>query len=181
MEKKAISGVITAVIMIALVMAASSIVWTVVNNIVKERLEEAGSCFDTFEKVTINNRYTCYNITKEGSGDPNELQISIGVGDIELTALLVSISDNEGNSKSFKLSDTHLPTSYLRLYKGSYNDPADQIVMPKKNSGITYIINTAEAGISKPSSIQVAPVVGGKQCEVTDSLQSIDNCLALAF
>jgi flagellin-like protein len=172
MEKKAISGVITAVIMIALVMAASSIVWSVVNNIVKDRLEEASSCFDTFEKVTINNRYTCYNTTS------SELQISIGVKDIDLTSLLVSISDNKGNSKSFKLSETPLTENYLRLYTGNYGDP---ISIPEKNSGITYIINTISAGVSKPSSIQVAPVVGNKQCEVSDSLQSIDNCLALIF
>ncbi len=178
MEKKAISGVITAVVMIALVMAASSIVWTVVNNLVREKLDETSSCFDTFEKVTINNKYTCYNITKEGSGNPNELQISISVGDIELTELLVSVSGKEGNSKSFKLSETPINEGYLRLYAGTYGE---DISMPGKNSGITYIIDTSSAGISSPSSIQVAPVVGGKQCEISDSLQNIDKCFSLVF
>ena len=178
MEKKAISGIITAVVMIALVMAASSIVWTIVNNIVREKLDEAGSCFDTFEKVTINNKYTCYNITKPESGDPNELQISISVADIELTELLVSVSGKEGNSKSFKLSKNPITEDYLRLYSGPYGAP---LSLPQKNSGTTYVLDTSKAGISSPSSIQVAPVVGGKQCEVSDSLQDIDNCLSLVF
>lgn len=170
MEKRAISGVITAVVMIALVMAASSIVWVIVNNLVKEKLDEAGSCFDTFEKVTINNRYTCYNASS------SELQISVNVADIELTELLVSVS-GEGESKSFKLDKNELSNGYLSYYP-THNQP---VSIPGKNSGRTYIFDTIAAGVSNPSSVQVAPVVGGRQCEVTDSLQSIDRCLSLIF
>ncbi|MEN7982296.1 MAG: archaellin/type IV pilin N-terminal domain-containing protein [Nanoarchaeota archaeon] len=177
-SKKAISGVITAVIMIALVIAATSIVWTIVNNLVKDKLDEAGSCFDTFEKVTINNKYTCYNITEESSTDPNELRVSISVSDIDLTALLVSVSDSQGNSKSFKLSNTPITENYLRLYNGNYNE---DIIIPEKNSGINYVINTQELGIGYPSLIQLAPIVGGKQCEVSDLLSKIDNCKSLVF
>ena len=50
-NKKAISGIVTAVIMIALVMAAAIIVWVVVNNLVTEQLGEAESCFMIFGKV----------------------------------------------------------------------------------------------------------------------------------
>lgn len=175
-SKKGISGVITAVIMIALVIAATSIIWTIVNNLVRDKLEEAGSCFDAFEKVNINNRYTCYNITNPASGDPNELHVSIGVEDISLTAILVSIADKEGNSKSFKLSDTALTENYLKDSGGTYGEP---VLMPEKNSGKTYILNTDLLGIGYPSLIQVAPVSGGKQCEVADALAQIDDCKAL--
>ncbi len=168
-SKKAISGVITAVIMIALVMAASSILWTVVNNLVKDKLDEAGSCFDTFEKITINSRYTCYNSSS------NELQFSIGVADIDLTSLLVSVS-GEGESKSFKLTKQGLTNSYLFKYPNK----EQPVYIPEKNSGQTYILDINLAGISKPSLIQVAPVVGEKQCEVSDTLSQIDNCLALS-
>ncbi len=169
-SKKGISGVITAVIMIALVITATSIIWTIVNNLVKDKLEEAGSCFDTFEKIEINNRYTCYDT------DESETHVSIEVKDISLTAILISISDKEGNSKSFKLSDTALTENYLKDSGGTYGG---QVLMPEKNSGKTYILNTDLLGIGYPSLIQVAPISGGKQCEVADTLAQIDDCKSL--
>lgn len=169
-HKRGISGVITAVVMIALVMALSSMVWIIVNNLVKEKLDEAGSCFDTFDKVNINNKYTCYNSSSK------ELQFSISVEDIELTELLVSVGGG-GESKGFKLNKEGLTTDYLF----SYPEREQPVFVPEKNSGKAYLFDTVAAGISSPSSIQVAPVVGGKQCEVSDSLQSIDRCLALVF
>lgn len=178
MEKKAISGIITAVVMIALVMAVSSIVWVVVNNLVKDKLDEAGSCFNIFEKVTINSRYTCYNITQSNSGDPNELRFPINIADIELTGILVSISNKEGNSKSFKLSKTGLTEDYVRLYSDNGYTNQD-ILLPGKNSGTTFVIDLDSTGIGIPSSIQIAPIVNERQCEVSDSLQFIDNCMAL--
>lgn len=173
MEKKAISGIITAVVMIALVMAVSSIVWVVVNNLVKDKLDEAGSCFNIFDKVTINSRYTCYDT----EGGKTELRFPINIADIELTGILVSISNSEGNSKSFKLSkDTTISETYLKLYGGNLGEP---IPFPEKNSGTTFVVDTVVAGISSPSSIQIAPIVNERQCEVSDSLRFIDNCQAL--
>jgi flagellin-like protein len=170
-SKRGISGVVTAVIMIALVIAASSIVWTVVNNLVKNKLDEAGSCFDTFEKVTINSKYTCY------SSSSNEFQFSIRVaGDIDLTSLLVSVS-GQGESKSFKLTPEGLATDYLFTYPKR----EQPVYLPKKGDGRTYILNLDIAEMSRPESIQVAPLVGGKQCEVSDSLQQIDSCELLIF
>ena len=170
MEKKAISGIVTAIIMIALVMAATSIVWTIVNNLVREKLDEAGSCFDTYDKVIINDQYTCYNVTSQ------ELLFSIGVGDIELTELLVSISGG-GESQGFKLNSAGITTGYLSSYPA--NEPT--VFVPEKNSGKAYLFDTVTAGITNPTSIQVAPIVNGKQCELSDSLQGIDDCRSLVF
>ena len=168
MSKKGISGVITTVIMIALVMAASSIVWVTVNNLIGEKLEEAGSCFDVFEKIIINSRFTCYNLSAK------EFQFSISVGDIEIDELLVAISGG-GQSQSFKLTEAGLTENYLRQYpSGEYGQP---IFLPEKNSGKTYVMDVES--FSVPSSIQIAPVIGGKQCEVSDSLKDIDRCLTL--
>ena len=169
-SKKAISGIITAVIMIALVIAVSSIVWTVVNNLVKDKLNEAGSCFDTFEKVSLNSKYTCYNFTSQ------ELQFSISVKDIELSEILVSVSGG-GESKSFKLAKEGLTNEYLFTYPKK----EQPVFMPEQNSGKTYLFDTNLADIAKPDLIQVAPIVGGKQCEVSDSIEQIENCLAFSF
>ncbi|MCW8966502.1 MAG: hypothetical protein OQK82_07440 [Candidatus Pacearchaeota archaeon] len=169
-SKKAISGIITAVIMIALVMAATAILWGVVNNIVNEQLDEAGSCFDLYDKVTINNRYTCHNTTSD------ELRFSINVGDIDLSGLLVSVS-GDGDSKSFKLTSENLTESYLF----NYPNKTLGIALPEKNSGKTFILDLTSVGISKPDLIQIAPIVGSKQCEVSDTLTEIDNCLLLVY
>ena len=59
---KGLSGVITAVIMIALVLAAAGIVWGVVNNMLKGQMEGAEACFGNYDKVTINSIYTCYDL-----------------------------------------------------------------------------------------------------------------------
>jgi len=172
MNKKAISGVITAVIMIAIVMSMISVLWVVVNNIVEDKLTEAGSCFNTFEKVKINNFYTCYNTPDESSGDPDELHLSIDVSEIDIEKLLVSVSGS-GESKSFTLTKDGINENFLRNYKnGIYGE---LITLPEKNSGKTYIINTGFF----PISIQIAPIINGKQCEVSDSLYQIDNCKSL--
>lgn len=85
-NKKAISGVIAAVIMIAVVMAAVIIVWGAVIPMVREQLKGTESCFGIFEKVTINSMYTCYNSSS------NSFQFSINIGDIDVEKVIVSIS-----------------------------------------------------------------------------------------
>jgi len=170
LNKKAISGIVTAVIMIALVMAAAIIVWAVVNNLVSEQLGEAESCFMIFGKVSINNRYTCYNSTE------NELQFSINIGDIDVDEVLVAIS-GEGTSKSFKISNTEQSIPNLINYPSG----TPTIKLPSKNGGLTYTYDLTGGGFSmmEPDSIQIAPIIKGKQCETTDSLSDIDNCLSL--
>ena len=70
-NKRGLSGVIAAVLMIALVMVVSVIVWVVVRNLVEGKLEDVESCFGDYGKITINSRYVCYNFTS------NKFQFSI--------------------------------------------------------------------------------------------------------
>lgn len=170
LNKNGLSGVITTVLMIALAMAAVVIVWTVVNNIVSDKLEETESCFGVFGKISINSRYTCYN---ESS---NEFQFSVSIGDIDVGEVLVSIS-GEGQTQSFKLDNE------AKVIDGliKYPDRSTSIKLPGKNSGLTYIFEMTGAGFSEaPDSISLVPVINGKQCEVADSLSQIDSCSALA-
>ncbi len=169
-QKKGLSGVIAAVILIALVMVTTAIIWTVVNNLITEKLEGAESCFDIFEKVTINNRYTCYNYSS------NQLQFSINIGDIKIDEVLVAVS-GKGTTTSFKLSNEVLNIPDLTNYpSGSIG-----VRLPGKNSGLTYFFDMSGSGFSeKPDLIKIIPIIGQKQCEASDSLSEIDNCLLLA-
>lgn len=161
LNKRGVSGVITVVILIGLVMATTVIVWTVVNSLVSDRLGDAEACFGNFEKVTLNNRYTCYNSSS------SKTMFSINIGDIDVDGVVVSIS-SEGTTKGYTITDTNSTISGLTDYFGGAS-----IIIPGKNSGLTYI---ATEYPNKPDSINIRPVINGKQCEVSDSIIEIDSC-----
>jgi len=168
-DKQGLSTVVATVVMIALTIAATVIVWTFVNKILKEETESASSCFQflTGDKVVINSEYTCYD------SSTSQIHFSIGIGEIDVDEVLVSIS-GEDKTKSFKLSNNGLTESYLKNFGDvEFGTP---VYLPKKNAGLTYIVDMASAGISVPASIKIAPIVNGKQCEVSDSLNEIDAC-----
>jgi flagellin-like protein len=157
-NKKGVSGVITAVIMIALVIVSVAIVWGVVNKMIEDETGSS-SCMNLFEKITINGEYTCYNSSS------NELRVAINVANVEIDELLLSISDVEG-SKSFTIPTTD---SNLREYSGEYGN---LIKLPKKNAGLTYFVRN----VKNSTSIKIAPIINEKQCEIVDSLKKIDDC-----
>jgi len=140
MEKKGVSGVVTALILIALVLVATTIVWGVINKIVKKELATAESCFGIFDKVSVNNDYTCHNSSSQ------ELRFGISMGDINVDELLVSISGVE-QSRSFKLSNEASTESYIRAYTGG------DIVLPSKNAGLTYIVDLTLIRLNESGSI----------------------------
>lgn len=170
LNHKGLSTVVASIIMIGLVMAAGIIVWTIINETVQEGLSEASSCANVFEKVIINNQYTCYNSTSK------EIKFLIEVKDIELDSLLISIG-SETTKQSFEITNTEAQYEYLRKFSGSYNAP---IKVPNKNSGITFVANLDSLGIVLPSLIEVAPNINGNQCQVSDSLTDIPDCRLLA-
>lgn len=170
-DKRGISGVIVVVIMIAIALAVTGIVWVVINNLIEEKIESTESCFGIFDKVTINSGYTCYNSTSK------ELQFSINIGDIEVDEILVAVS-SEGTTNSFKLSN-NLQKSYLKNY-GTGTSYGENLILPGEGGGRTYVLNMTDAGLSgSPDSLNLAPVIGGEQCGASDSLSEFDNCALL--
>jgi len=161
-SKKGISGVITVVLMIALVMAAAAIVWGIVNSTLKDQVEGAKSCFGNFNKVTINPIYTCYDSTSD------TVQFSLSIGDIDVDEVLVGISF-AGASGSYTLTNTDQQGIGLTLYPSG-----GEVKLPGKNAGLTYV---ASGYTSKPDLIQIIPVIAGQQCEVSDTISGIESCL----
>jgi len=159
-KKRGLSGVITTIILIALVLAAVAIVWVTVNNLLTDRLSAAESCMNIFEKVEINDLYTCYD-------DPN-FQFSISIKDIIVDEVIVSVSGG-GATKSYTLTNEEQSISGL----GPYPSGSGNVKLPGKNSGSTYVSSDFS---STPDSIKVAPVIDGNQCEVSDSVVEIYSC-----
>lgn len=167
-NKRGISGIVATVIMIALVMAAVSIIWAVINNMMKEKTASAESCFGNFEKVTLNAMYTCYDSSTD------YVQFSINIADTDVDSVLIAVS-SAGAIKSFEISNT--PDEITNL--GNYPTPVfgtDDIVLPGENAGKTYVTNYFS---SEPDLIEIAPVIGGTQCGVSDSISDIDDCSIL--
>jgi len=166
MNNKGISAIIATVILIALTLAVVAIVWGVVTNLVSEKLEESGSCFNIFGKIELNPAYTCYNTSN------NEFLFSVNVGDIDAEKVIVLVS-GQGTTKSYTLTaDVNTELGLLRYPQRDAN-----VTMPDKNAGLTYISNDFT---ERPDSIRVSPIIGGTQCDVTDSIQTIESCSLLA-
>jgi len=163
-NRKGISGVVAAVLMIALVMVIAVIVWVVVRNIVQGQIGSVESCFGIYDKVTINNIYTCYNSTS------SQFQFSIKIEDIDVDKVVISVS-SEGSTNSYTLTNEDQPDIGLTKYPSG-----GEVKLPGRNAGLTYVTDIS----TKPDLIQIAPVVNGQQCEVSDSLSEIDDCLTSA-
>jgi len=162
---KGLSAVITTLILIALVISAIAIVWVTVTNLLTNRLDAAESCMNIFEKVEINELYTCYNSSS------NKFQFSINIREINIEEIIVSVS-GEGTTKSYTLTNEARTIEHLANYSFG-NFGIDLIKLPGKNSGLTYI---SDYFSSTPDSVKIAPVINGNQCEVSDSVLEIYSC-----
>jgi len=172
LDKRGLSAVVTAVIMIALVVSAIAIVWGVVANLVEEELEGAESCVNVFEKVGINSRYTCYDSSTPGN---LKFQFSLSLGDIDVEEVLFAVSA-EGTTKTFSISNIAKDIPNV----DNFPLPSGLIVLPGKNGGLTYVYDLSAAGFSSgPDSFEIAPTIDGKQCSSSDLLRDIPKCETL--
>ena len=171
-NRRGLSTIIITVILIALSMAAIVLVWGFVNNLIKKQIGSTESCFGNYDKVELNKQYTCY----ENLGNNQyAIRFSLTIGSVNVTKVVVSISSASA-VKSYELTNeiqrfTDM-TDYPCVGQCWYADNLD-IKLPGKNSGLTYRI----AGFNSVADlIQVAPIIGGEQCEVSDSISQIENC-----
>jgi flagellin-like protein len=171
MNKKAISPVIGSVILIVIVIAAGVSVWIFTENLIEDEIDDTSACFNIFEKVKLNDRYTCYNTNS------NKLDLSLEVGDVDLEELIIVISGDR-KSETIKIEEEDKVISSFYPY-GKSN--GDKVSLPTENSGETYTLEVLERGFSgKPDAIEVYPVIDGTKCEKSDSINEIESCFSLA-
>jgi hypothetical protein len=164
-KKKAMSEVVSSILMVVLVLVLVGVVWGVINNVVNQQIRTTEKCSGNFGKITIDEKYTCYNLTSKS------FDFSIVVGDIAFDKLLVSIA-SQGSTKVLVLNSTSTILTDVINYP---NKTGGGITAPTPNSGKTYIYNGTTF---RPDSIQVAAVIGGEQCQTSDSLTIIEDCSA---
>ena len=170
-SKKGVSGVVTTVLLIVLVMAAVAIVWGIVQNTLNKQIDSSKSCFGNFEKVTINPVYTCYNLVSPGV---YTVQFSLSIGDIEVDEVVVSVL-SDGSTKGYTLitDETGVQVPGLANYD-STGFGTDSIKLPGINGGETYIANGFTA---EPDLIKIKPTLDGEPCGVSDTISGIETCL----
>lgn len=170
-NKKGLSTIVITVILIAVSMAAIALVWGVISNMLNNQIKNSESCFGNYDKVKLNGEYTCYTQI-----DSNQylLRFSLGIGDIVIDKVIVGISSSSA-TKSYEITNAVQTISGLKMYPSG----VAQIVLPEKNSGLTYEVSTAFT--SKIDSIQIAPVINGVQCDVSDSILQIEDCELMGF
>jgi len=161
-NRRGLSAIVITVILIALSMAAVVLVWTFISNVLNKEIKTTESCFASFDKVQINRQYTCY----ESSSDI--LRFSLSVGDVKVDKIVVSVSSASA-IKSYEIANG-TTISGLSMYSG---DDPDTIILPNKNSGLTY---NATGFSSNVDLIQIAPVIGGSSCDVSDTISQIEDC-----
>jgi flagellin-like protein len=162
MNRKGISGIIATLLLIVLTIVLIAVVWAVVNNLVKGKIEESSACFGNFEEVTLNDLYSCYDSSL------NKMHISLNIGDIEADSVTFTVS-SPSQSKSFTITDKPQSIEGVTYYDGS-----SMVALPGKNSGITYFYSWS--GSDTPNSVQIAPKINGQQCPASDSITTIDDC-----
>jgi len=164
-NRRGMSSVVTAIILVALSMAAIVLVWAFVSNMVKKQISSSESCYGNYDKIKINGQYTCFERISAASYN---LRFSLSIGDIDVDKVIVSVS-SMGAVKSYTLTNTPQVISGLKMYPSGIN----QVNLSGKNAGLSY--NATGFG-GRIDSVQIAPVIGGNLCEVSDSIASIEDC-----
>ena len=167
-QNKGLSAVIATVLLILLALALVGIVWGIVDDLVKREMSKT-SCLDTFGKVEFNHEYICYNVSSK------ELMFSVGIGDIEIEKVTISVSAG-GDKKSFNIVSEGSNLSYIRPNVGSYGE---NFYLPEKNSGRTYFYDIGVQFLTGPDSLEIYPVINENTCSATDSATEIVSCFLL--
>jgi len=160
--KKALSEMISSVIIILIVVVSALVIWGVISNLVGKETEKT-KCFDILDKVSINDEYTCHKIADE------EIMFSISVENISIDKLLVSMQEEGGETRNFFIEN--IETTITNLKNSEHGESTK---LPPKKGGATYYFDLVASGIN-PNTIKIAPFIEGMQCDESDSVD-IDDC-----
>lgn len=161
-NKKALSQVVSTVVLIMLTIAIVAGIWATIQGLVEGRLEKTGSCYGTFEKILINDDYTCYDSSN------SRMQISISLKDVEIDSLLVGVS-METSSETFTLTNKTVTLDKVTNYPSN----SSGVSLPSQEGGKTYYLN----GINSiPEKVEIAPKINDNQCDIADSYSDIMPC-----
>ena len=166
-NKKALSVIVTTFLLIVISLVAVGLLGVFVNNLVKNQIGNNEACYGNYNKVEINYKYTCYEYV---SSSNYNIRFSLSIGDIDVDKVLVGVS-SASTSKSYEITKVAQLISGLTPYPSGTS-----VVLPNRDSGSSYL----GTGFADPiEEIRIIPVIDGTQCEISDTLTQIENCLSL--
>jgi flagellin-like protein len=160
-NKKAISPVITTILLILVAIAAVGVVAGFIIPFVRENLRS--ECFDAVDQIEIDtaSKYTCYYM-EDGHAILN-VSVKRGAKPLGIERFMITVF-GEGESDTFDVKEGLLLPEELgrvRMLDGS-----EIIEIPKVREMKTYSLNTT---LSEITSTEIAPVVSGNvQCDAAD-------------
>ena len=159
-KKRGQSQIISTVLLILISIIAASLIIAAVIPFVKDKLSE-GDCLDVLGKITISNKYTCYN----ESALENITLVQIHIDDIRDLINGFAIELGGSSSKSVKIVEGN-PENIKMYGEGDFE-------IPNSTEERTYNISV----ISKPDRIAVYPILtNNKLCSESDSITEVDYC-----
>ncbi len=161
-SKKALSQIVSSVLLIALTIAVIAIIWGVLQTFVIGKLESTSSCYGILGKISLNNDWTCYDQTNQ------EMHFSIDRGEIDVESVLISVSTETDSTVRIIKDEFSIVANVTKL-----GDTSNNVSLPKRESGKTYILENVT---EKPTKIAIAPFMGTKQCDVSDTIETIGYC-----
>jgi len=160
-NKKAVSEIVSTVLLILITIIAISIVSVFLIPMLKNKLNEGSGCFDVLNSLEIQS--ACYN-------DANEVEIGIMSKSNKLAGVAVVISTSSSSKRFDIINNT--ANENIKSYNGEYNQA---LLLPGENEFTTYIIKTSFTEFSK---VEIAPLVSTgqktKTCEISDSLSLVE-------
>ncbi len=169
MNKKALSPLVTTILLILLSIAAMVILSSAIIPFVKEKMREAQECSEiikTADALTIDAKdgYACYY---EVSGK-NTTKITIHRGDIEIKGVRIAIRGG-GDSKIVNIEEGTVTDVKMLTPTGETTN----LVLPGEGGEKTYAISTA---LSSTESAIIAPIMpSGQICKETDEID-LEKC-----
>ncbi|MDD5149126.1 MAG: hypothetical protein PHC28_01415 [Flavobacterium sp.] len=155
-NNKAISEVISMLLIVMITLGIFAIVYSVVVPFIKNSLEDSKTCYDVLGKLeVVEDELTCYNKNSQ------EIYVNIKLKDADIDGILVSLR-NEVESKTFEIPNS----DEVKMY---WNYSA-ALEIPGKNEERTYVFDLDFI----PDGVVVAPIVNEKTCDESAEVKILE-------
>jgi hypothetical protein len=155
---KAQSQIISVVLLILLVIAATAIIYSFVLPFISDQLD-TGDCVNVQTKIEIedNPKYTCYD------SDANTLRVQIKIQNVNSSISGFIVELGGASTKSLRITSTE--------HEGVLMYGGEAVDVPGNNEARTYNLTSTE----KPEYVRVYGILNnGEVCGLSDSIIGVD-------
>jgi flagellin-like protein len=164
MRRRGLSAVIATVLIILVTIVAVSIIAPFVFKFVRTNLDDSSTCFGVVNDISFaNTEYNC----NAASGPTERTGFSVKIDNEDITAFNI-VLQRGGTGNTIEISaGSHDPRLMMlnTVTPGTFNEA---LLFPDVGGVRTYIAD------SRYDTVQIAPVVGGKICDVAETIKMVD-------